>query len=103
MGNTPAKRTAGRRTPAKRTPAKKTTPKPVAVATEAAEPARPAPRLRVVHVELRPVLAWDDGTELSPGPTGNLVAVPLSMLSSMADAILGQVEAMQVSTDEVVE
>lgn len=44
-------------------------------------------RLRVSHVIIQPILVWDDGEELSPGPNAGPVQVPLSALAGMADQI----------------
>ena len=43
--------------------------------------------MRVLHVMVQPVLVWDDGTELAPGPTLNVQAVPLAELAGLRDKI----------------
>lgn len=48
-------------------------------------------RLRVVHVVVQPVLVWDDGVELTPGPTVDAVTVPLSALPGLAGDIAAEV------------
>lgn len=62
---------------------------------------QPAPRrrLRVAHVIVQPVLVWDDGTELSPGPQAQPIQVPLSELDGMADKLRTEVAKAQ-DTDE---
>lgn len=45
------------------------------------------PRLRVAHVIIQPVLVYDDGEELSPGPVVNPSQVRLSELAGLADEI----------------
>lgn len=47
-------------------------------------------QLRVSHVVVQPVLVWDDGQELSPGPQVEAVQLPLSKLASFAPDIAAQ-------------
>lgn len=47
-------------------------------------------RLRVAHVIVQPVLVWDDGEELSPGPQVQAQQLPLSALVSMPDQVRAQ-------------
>lgn len=49
------------------------------------------PRLRVAHVIVQPVLVYDDGEELSPGPTMQPTQVRLSELAGLADEIRASV------------
>lgn len=58
------------------------------------------PRLRVAHVIVQPVLAWDDGEELSPGPQASPITVPLSALAGLADQIRAEVDKASVPPDE---
>lgn len=53
-----------------------------------------ARRLRVAHVIVTPVLVWDDGEELVPGPQADAIAVPLSALDGMADRLRAEVAEM---------
>lgn len=56
-------------------------------------------RLRIAHVVVQPVLVWDDGEELSPGPQANPRAVPLADLATLADTIRGELPAVQASIE----
>ena len=38
-------------------------------------------KLRISHLVIQPILVWDDGEELTPGPEIANINVPLSMLS----------------------
>lgn len=49
------------------------------------------PRLRVSHVIVQPVLVYDDGDELAPGPTMQPTQVRLSELPGLADEIRASV------------
>ena len=48
-------------------------------------------RLRIAHVLIQPVLVWDDGEELAPGPEAVAVQVKLSELAGMADKLRAEV------------
>ena len=48
-------------------------------------------RLRVSHVIVQPVLTWDDGEELTPGPQAQPVQIPLSALAGLADQIRAEI------------
>lgn len=50
-------------------------------------------RLRVSHVVVQPVLVWDDGEELSPGPTVEPLTMRISELAEFAANLPGQVAA----------
>lgn len=52
-------------------------------------------RLRVSHVIVQPVLVWDDGEELTPGPQASPMQVPLSALSGVADSIRTDVASFE--------
>jgi hypothetical protein len=54
-------------------------------------------QLRIAHIEIRPVLVWDDGTELTPGPTLQAVEIPLSAAQAMLDGLLREVELLAES------
>lgn len=51
-------------------------------------------RLRISHVAVQPVLVWDDGEELSPGPQISPVTVPLSGLAGLAETLPVEVAAL---------
>jgi hypothetical protein len=44
-------------------------------------------RLRVLHVQVLPVLVWDDGEEITPGPETQPMVVPLAQLHTVPDAV----------------
>lgn len=44
-------------------------------------------RLRVAHLVVQPVLVWDDGDELTPGPQVQAVTVPLSGVAGLVEAM----------------
>ena len=48
-------------------------------------------KLRILHVVVQPVLVWDDGEELSTGPTAEPMALPLSELAGFAESLPQQV------------
>lgn len=49
-------------------------------------------RLRVAHVLVQPVLVWDDGEELSPGPEAAAISVPLSQMPGLPARLLADLE-----------
>lgn len=49
------------------------------------------PRLRVAHVIVQPVLVWDDGEELTPGPAAQAVQVSLGRLDGMAERLRAEI------------
>ena len=51
--------------------------------------------LRVLHVLVQPVLVWDDGVELAPGPQVDAVALPVSQLSGFADGLADEIEKLE--------
>lgn len=52
-------------------------------------------RLRVSHVVIQPVLIWDDGEDLAPGPAAQPQQVPLAALSQVPDDIRAQVVGLE--------
>lgn len=56
-------------------------------------------RLRIVHVVVTPVLVWDDGDELSPGPQAQPQAVALSALDGLAERLRAEVSALAESVE----
>lgn len=56
---------------------------------------QPERRLRVSHIEIRPVLIWDDGDEMTPGPPLNTANVPLSVAKSMLDGLPDEVRTLE--------
>jgi hypothetical protein len=53
------------------------------------------PRLRISHVVAQPVLVWDDGEELTPGPPIEAITMPLSKLAALADTLPAEVAALE--------
>lgn len=51
-------------------------------------------RLRIAHLIVQPVLVWDDGEELSPGPAAQPLTVPLSQLVVLAEQLPAEVAAL---------
>jgi len=51
-------------------------------------------RLRIQSIILTPVLVWDDGEELSPGPELGQISVPLSKLGEFAAGLPAEVAAL---------
>jgi hypothetical protein len=51
-------------------------------------------KLRIAHLEVRPVLVWDDGDELTPGPELGQIVIPLSRLAGFAGSLPGEVAAL---------
>lgn len=50
--------------------------------------------LRLAHLRITPVLVWDDGDSILPGPELNEVAVPLSGLGELAERLPAEVAAL---------
>lgn len=59
----------------------------------------PRVRVRISHVVVQPVLVYDDGDELSPGPATQAFPVPLHNLGGLADRLRAEVAAMNAATD----
>lgn len=57
--------------------------------------APPARRLRVAHLVIQPVLVWDDGENLAPGPEAEATAVPLVAVGAFCDDLLAQIADRQ--------
>jgi hypothetical protein len=51
-------------------------------------------RLRIAHLIVQPVLVWDDGEEMEPGPPLQSVTVTLSKLAQFAEALPAEVAAL---------
>ncbi len=51
-------------------------------------------RCRIAHVVVQPVLVWDDGEELSPGPDAQPFSVPLSALAGLGEKLSAEVAAL---------
>jgi hypothetical protein len=59
-------------------------------------------RLRLAHVLVQPVLVWDDGEEITPGPQLGGVALPLSQVAdelAKIPAQLGELEAQILAAE----
>lgn len=44
-------------------------------------------RLRIAHLVVQPVLVWDDGEELLPGPGLDPAVMPLSHLAGFMESL----------------
>lgn len=40
-------------------------------------------KLRIAHLSVTPVLVWDDGEELMPGPEVKPITIPLSQAAAL--------------------
>jgi len=56
-------------------------------------------RLRIAAVIVTPVLMWDDGENLAPGPQAQPLQVSLADLDALADRLRAEVEVMQPADD----
>lgn len=56
-------------------------------------------KLRIAHLVVQPVLVWDDGEELTPGPELGQIAIPLSKLGDFAGTLPEEVVALQVKLE----
>ncbi|POH63969.1 hypothetical protein C3B59_10525 [Cryobacterium zongtaii] len=52
------------------------------------------PRLRIQSVIVTPVLVWDDGEELTPGPELGQISLTLSNLPMFAEGLPAEVAAL---------
>lgn len=48
-------------------------------------------KLRISHVIIQPVLLWDDGDNLTPGPQAQPFSVALTDLGSLAEKLRAEV------------
>lgn len=62
--------------------------------TDSVEHADSTRTLRVLHVLVQPVLVWDDGEEMTPGPQVQPLTMPLSKTVDLASELPAQVEAL---------
>lgn len=51
-------------------------------------------KLRIAHLVIQPVLVWDDGEELSPGPELGQISIPLSKLAEFGAGLPAEVAAL---------
>ena len=52
------------------------------------------PRLRIQSLVVTPVLVWDDGEELTPGPELGQISLTLSNLQMFAETLPAEVDAL---------
>ena len=52
-------------------------------------------RLRIQSLLVTPVLVWDDGEELTPGPELGQISLPLSRLGEFAGSLPAEVAALE--------
>jgi hypothetical protein len=57
-------------------------------------------RLRILHVIVTPVLVYDDGDELTPGPQAQPIAVPLSGVAALIESLPGDVAKIDQNADD---
>lgn len=57
-------------------------------------------KLRVLHVLVQPVLVWDDGDELTPGPATQPTAVSVAQLVDAPKALAAEVARLQDDFDQ---
>jgi hypothetical protein len=58
---------------------------------------QPKRRLRIAHVVVQPVLVWDDGENLAPGPQTAGTAIGLAGLADLPDQLRAEVAALEAS------
>lgn len=85
---------AVKKAPAKPVPAKRAVAKKAPAKKAAAKKAEPQRRLRVLHVQVRPVLVWDDGETMTPGPPTEPSIHSMAALADLADKINSEVAAL---------
>lgn len=56
-------------------------------------------KLRVAHLVVQPVLVWDDGEELTPGPEISQIAIPLSKVPGFIEGFPAEVAALQAQLE----
>lgn len=61
---------------------------------ETSEGPTPVRRLRITQVFVQPVVVWDDGDDLEPGPQIDAVAVPPAKLAEFIANLNEQVAAL---------
>lgn len=57
-------------------------------------------KLRIAHLIVQPVLVWDDGEELTPGPELGQIAIPLSRMSDFTGSLPSEVAALEAKINE---
>lgn len=55
-------------------------------------------RLRVAQVIVQPVLMWDDGDELTPGPPVQQATLTLSQLADWLERVPAEIEALAAAS-----
>jgi hypothetical protein len=56
-------------------------------------------RLRLLHVIAQPVLVWDDGQTLTPGPQVNVATVPATELAGLGERILAEIAQLAAQAE----
>lgn len=51
-------------------------------------------KLRIAHLIIQPVLVYDDGEELTPGPELGSIQIPLSKVAGFIDTLPAEVAAL---------
>ena len=57
-------------------------------------------RLRIAHVLVQPVLVWDDGDDLTPGPELQPVSVPFGQLGHFIESLPAEVAQLAAQVAE---
>lgn len=52
-------------------------------------------KLRIGFIKVQPVLFWDSGEDLSPGPELNLITIPLSKMGQFIDSLPDEVLSIE--------
>lgn len=52
-------------------------------------------KLRILHVTVQPVLVWDDGETLSPGPDAQSMNLPTGQVKEFIDGLHSQVKELE--------
>lgn len=50
--------------------------------------------LRLLHIVVQPVLVWDDGEEITPGPQVDSFAATLSQLDGVAERLRAELSVL---------
>jgi hypothetical protein len=56
-------------------------------------------RLRLTKVLVRPILEWDDGEELTPGPQCEMNELPPSQVSKLLAELKAQIPALEAQAE----
>lgn len=57
-------------------------------------------RLRVAHIIVQPILVWDDGDNLAPGPSVQPQHLPFGEVSDWLTAVPGELERLAADASD---